>query len=125
MKRMRTPTLWRAFASYGIWAVCFTTLYVVHALGCTWMGAAGGDPGKGAGSDVGLVWLLALIWALFVGWLILLTVQSTFRTRAVMNGSPTGRGGRFMVVLTLITDASAVVITVVSGLPIVLTPVCV
>lgn len=141
------PSLWRAFTGYGLWAVCFTALYTGHALGCAWISAASG---RVLASPVGLTAGLAMIWMFFILWLLVLTVRSGLWLRAIsaaQNGRQHAskdlidrcfqyaphssvwpplwrRSARFMVVLTLIADASALAVTVVSGLPVVMTPAC-
>lgn len=148
---VRPPTLWRAFASLGIWAVCFTVLYTGHALACTMIAESTGTvlPLGSRGSVTGL---LVAIWLFFLLWLSALALRSVARARAVQRQTHYKEGGapvatpaadyvlqdpasagwvnvyrrslRFMVMLTLVTDLSSVVITVISGLPIILTPAC-
>lgn len=148
-----TPTLWRAFAGFGLWAVCFTVLYTVHALACTWVASSSGSVGELFGGTEGVTWLLVVFWLFFVLWLVVLTLRSGLRARAVRhqvesrvehrrdgdatNGdcrlqNPNSKGWlqvqrrslRFMVNLTFVVDITAVVITVINGLPIILTPAC-
>lgn len=116
------PTLWRAFTGYGMWAVCFTILYTGHALGCTWMVTSShGSPSVSPSTVTGV---LAGIWLVFIFYMLAMTVRSGIRARQV-RAAVQGRSLRFMVVLTFIADASAVVVIVISGLPIVLTGACV
>lgn len=147
------PTLWRAFAGFGLWAVGFTVLYTGHALACTWVATPSGGVGELFGMAGGVTWLLVGIWLFFLLWLGVLTLRSGLRARTVrhqvakrvehrrdgdapcddfrlQNPDSSGwvqaqrRSLRFMVNLTFAVDMTAVVITVVSGLPIVLTPAC-
>ena len=147
------PTLWRAFAGFGLWAVCFTVLYTGHALACTWVARSSGSVGGLFGRVDGVTWLLVVIWLFFVLWLVVLTLRSGLRARAVRHQvgnrvehchesdatndecrlqNPHSRGWvqvqrrslRFMVNLTFVVDITAVVITVISGLPVILTPAC-
>lgn len=115
------PTLWRAFAGYGVWAVCFTVLYSGHALGCLWiLTFSNGSPSV---SPSGVNAVLTGIWLFFVFYVLVLTVRSGIRAR---NGRAALQcGSRFMVMLTFIADASSAVVTVITGLPIILTPACV
>lgn len=123
------PTLWRAFAGFGLWAVCFTVLYTVHALGCTWFVTPTSDEIFLSPAMTGaVVWLLIIIWIFFILLLLVLTWRSAIRFR-VMSRQPycgtTGRmSRRFMLILTFVSDSTAVVITATSGLPIIMTPVC-
>lgn len=112
------PGLWRALSAYGVWAVCFTVLYTFHALGCT--GWSSGWPGVPPGliSPAGLDGFLVLTWLGFVAALLVMTWRS---------GRRVGRRpapAHFMDRLTFLVDASAVVITLASGLPVVLVPAC-
>lgn len=147
------PTLWRAFAGFGLWAVCFTVLYTGHALACTWVASSSGRVGELFGMADGITWLLVVLWLFFVLWLLVLTLRSGSRVRAVRQQvashvehrsddnaayddcrlqNPDSRGWvqvqrrslRFMVNLTFAADITAVVVTVISGLPVILTPAC-
>lgn len=118
MSTRRVPGLWRALSAYGLWAVCFTVLYTLHALGCT--GWSAGWPGVAPGliSPVGLAGLLVLVWLGFIAALLAMTWRSGRRLRPRCAPTP------FMDRLTFLVDASAVVITLASGLPVVLVPAC-
>lgn len=147
------PTLWRAFAGFGLWAICFTVLYTAHALACTWITSHSGDVNALLTQTGRVTWLLVAIWVFFVLWLIVLTLRSGARVRAVkrqmsesLEGTQRGdtpaadfrlqnpesdgwaqaqrRSLWFMVRLTFIVDITSVVITVISGFPVVLTPAC-
>lgn len=117
-----SPSLWRAITGYVLWAVCFTALYTGHALGCTWVADASG---VGTPIQTGMVTgVLVGIWIGFVTVQLVLTVSSGTRLRAVRTDVP-DRIQRFMVALTFIADGSAVAVTIISGLPIILTQACV
>lgn len=148
------PTLWRAFAGFGLWAVAFTVLYTGHALACTWISFSR-DSGEALWAGPGAVTgLLAALWAIFVFWLVVLSLRSGAHVRRVNHyvrkrglqnrehGRAAGdfrlqdpdsagwmiarrRSLRFMVVLTFAVDVASVIITVISGLPIIFTPACV
>lgn len=78
------PTLWRAFAGFGIWAVCFTVLYTGHALGCTLFVAPSGDAMTYSPVVMNrLTWLLAGTWMVFVCWLAYMSLRSAVRVRSV------------------------------------------
>ena len=120
------PSLWRAFTGYGLWALCFTVLYAGHALGCVYgYGVAASSSGAFAATatTTGLFWLLTAIWMFFVLWLMVLFKRNR-ATFAAPEAQASRRSARFMVVLTFVADLSAVAITVISGLPVLLTPVC-
>lgn len=148
------PTLWRAFAGFGLWAVCFTVLYTAHALVCTWITSPSGDLNTLLTQTGRVTWILVAIWMFFVLWLVVLTLRSGARVRVVrrqrlasldktqsgdtpaadfrlQNPESDGwaqaqrRSLWFMVRLTFVVDISSVVITVISGLPVILTPACV
>lgn len=118
----RSRALWRAFLGFGLWAICFTLLYVVHALGCTWLGLPAGDAMATVApiSSKPIMWLLATLWAAFVFWLVVLTVRSGARVCAARDQ----QHRQWMLRLTFISDIVAVVVTLISGLPVILTPVC-
>lgn len=116
------PSLWRAFTGYGLWAVCFTVLYTGHALGCMWVP---GSSRFGTPTSTAMVTgVLAAIWMGFVTFQLLLTARSGIKLRAVRT-EVQDRTRRFMVALTFIADSSAVAVTVISGLPIIMTQACV
>lgn len=116
------PTLWRAFASYGVWAVCFTVLYTGHALGCTWI-LTSGRSGLTV-SPAAVTSILIGVWLFFVVAQLMLAVRSAIRAKAVRPQAP-GRTRQFMSSLTVIADASALGVTLITGLPIILTKACI
>lgn len=147
------PTLWRAFAGFGLWAICFTVLYTAHALACTWITGPSGDVNALLTQTGRVTWLLVAIWMFFVLWLIVLSLRSGVRVLAVRRlmlanlgetqsgdtpaadfrlQNPESGGSTqvqrrslwFMVRLTFVVDISSVVITVISGFPVILTPAC-
>lgn len=147
------PTLWRAFAGFGLWAVCFTVLYTGHALACTWFVPRTGELNELQTMTASVVWLLVAIWVFFLLWLVVLTLRSgakAWRVGRQPHNSSEGsspeqtsvdefrlqnpdsagwtqvhrRSLSFMVKLTFVVDVSSVVITVISGLPVILTPAC-
>lgn len=118
----RPSGLWRAFAGYGLWAVCFTVLYAVHALACTWMFTA--NLGGQWLSISTITGILFGIWAAFLFCLLVMTGRSGARVRVVRaDARPCVLN--FMVLLTFIADASAVVVTFISGLPVIFSNTCV
>lgn len=117
-RSLHPPGMWRAIASYSVWAVCFTVLYTGHALACTaWVDAGGAGVGAAVAPATVRMALFAL-WLVFIVWLLILARRSRQRYRHGANAPG------FMPRLIYLLDASAVVVTVVSGLPVVLSPVC-
>lgn len=116
------PSLWRAFAGYGLWAICFTVLYTGHALSCTWISSSGNE--NLALLPVHVSGALTGVWVFFIVWIVLLTIRSGRWVRDT-RANARRRSLRFMVALTLIADASAGVAIIITGLPIILTRACV
>lgn len=112
------PGLWRAVVSYGLWALCFTALYTAHALGCTAWDEGLMTRGGSEGMPDHVRGMLILLWAGFLMGMFLLVLRSRRQYRHQAGASP------FMTRFTYLADASAVIITLASGLPVVLTPAC-
>lgn len=118
-RSLHPPGMWRAIASYSVWAVCFTVLYTGHALACTAWADAGAAAVGAAAAPATVRMALFALWFVFILWLLILTRRSRQR---YLHGA---NGPGFMPRLVYLLDASAVVVTVVSGLPVVLSPACV
>lgn len=115
------PGLWRAVAGWAVWAVAFTVLYAGHALACRYVDLGNPETLTPTGVTSGML----MLWGAFALANGFLTAKSWMRSRQVTTRKdrPSLRD-EFMCRLALVLDATALCATIVTGLPVLVTPVC-
>ena len=112
----RTPGVWRAMASFIVWALAFVVLYVGHALGCLYV--------PSTLAPASLTMLLTALWALHLAACAVLTQRSGRRSCGMRREGNGTVQARFMWRVTFLTDALALLAVLVTGLPLLAFPVC-